>query len=241
MRWLWIILALFTAPAPAEPCAGDRLAPDGVAVAVRDGTLSLSDGRQVRLSGLRLETGAEAEIMALIGRAPLQLRGFSPQADRYGRLRAQAFANGLWLQLALLSRGLARVEIMPDRYECAGDLYAAEATARAARTGIWSKPAFAIRSPETVGADIGRFAVVEGRVVDGDRKNGRVFLNFGPDWRTDFTVTIAPTDMKAFRARGFDPLRLLGSRIRVRGMVQSYRGPEIEIAVPEQIEVVGER
>lgn len=243
-RWtiLPILCLLTLAPATAEPCAGDAIAPAGQVQTVRDGTVRLRDDRQVRLAGLRLERGAEATLRALAGR-PLTLRGYAPRTDRYGRLRAQAFVQDgqgeHWLQRDLLARGLARVAIAADRYECAAELYAAEAQARAARIGLWADPAFDIRPSDAAGADIGHFAVVEGRVLDAERKNGRVYLNFGLDWRTDFTATIAPADMKTFRRLKFDPLRLLGSRVRVRGIVQSYHGPEIEIANPFQIEALG--
>ena len=42
--------------------------------------------------------------------------------------------------MALLERGLARVEIAPDREECAPDFYEAEARARGASLGLWALP-----------------------------------------------------------------------------------------------------
>ena len=44
--------------------------------------------------------------------------------------------------------------------------------------------------------------------------------------------------MKTFRAMGVDPLGYKGKLIRVRGMVQSLNGPEIEVANPKQIELL---
>ena len=67
---------------------------------------------------------------------------------------------------------------------------------------------------------------------------GRAYLDFGPDWHTDFTVTIAPADMANFRREQVDPRLYAGKTIRVRGIVQQFHGPEIEIANPEQIEVL---
>ena len=93
--------------------------------------------------------------------------------------------------------------------------------------------------PKPLRATAGTFQIVEGVVKSADVRGGRAYLNFGADWRTDFTATISPADMKLFRASGIDPRRLAGKRVRVRGWIQSLNGPEIEIAEPEQIEVLG--
>jgi hypothetical protein len=66
----------------------------------------------------------------------------------------------------------------------------------------------------------------------------RGYLNFGADWKHDFTATIAPEDMKTFRAAGVDPQGYAGKTIRVRGIVEWHNGPEIEIASPDDIEIV---
>lgn len=240
ITWVTLVPAailVVASPVLAGSCTGPLIAQTHVAGVTLDGSLTLSDGQTVRLAGLRLERRAIALLAALTGKR-VELFGYAPLADRYGRLRAQVFADGHWVQQDLLVQGQARVFIDSDRYECAEALYRIETTARAARVGLWADPANAVRTPTTVEDFIGSFQLVEGRVLAAARKQGRVFLNFGADWRQDFTVTIAPQDAKAFRRRKFDPLRLEGSRIRVRGFVQSYRGPEIEVAIPEQIEVL---
>jgi micrococcal nuclease len=131
-----------------------------------------------------------------------------------------------------------RVSLAPDRHECASELYAAEAAARAAKNGLWSFPAYAMRTPDTLAHDTGTFQVVEGKVLRADMKDGRAYLDFGPDWHTDFTVVVSPDDMKNFEAAGVDPRTYEGKTVRVRGWVQQLDGPEIEVAMPEAIEVV---
>jgi hypothetical protein len=66
----------------------------------------------------------------------------------------------------------------------------------------------------------------------------RGYLNFGADWKYDFTATIAPEDMKTFRAAGIDPESYAGKTVRVRGIIEWHNGPEIEIASPDDIEIV---
>ena len=61
--------------------------------------------------------------------------------------------------------------------------------------------------------------------------------NEGQD-RTDFTVTVSPQDMRAFRQAKFDVAAMQGKRVRVRGWVESYNGPEMEIATPAAIELL---
>ena len=56
-------------------------------------------------------------------------------------------------------------------------------------------------------------------------EGGRAYLNFGADWRKDFTVTIAPQDLKSFTAAGIDPRGYSGKMVRVRGWVQYLNRP----------------
>jgi len=249
------VLLLVAAPAAAAvlpSCAGPVEIAGGQLLRVeRNGVVILTDGRATHLEGIRLAAGAAdrapqgyadqaiSAILALSRNGPLTLTAVPPKEDRYDRVRGQLFAgNGTWVQLALLQKGLARVALAPDRTECSDELYAAEAKARAARIGLWSMPAYAVRSPDTVRRDIGTFQIVEGRVQNAELKNGRAYLNFGADWRTDFTVTIEPEDMPNFRRLGVDPRAYAGQTLRVRGLVQSLNGPEIEIANPQSVEVV---
>lgn len=248
------LLAAFPAAAAALPeCAGGVEISGAQLLRVeKNGSVVLSDGRALHLEGIRLPAGALdrapqaladgalGTLAGLLRRPPLTLTAVPPKEDRYDRVRGQLFgADGNWVQLALLKSGLARVAIAPDRTECAAELFAAEAQARAAHAGIWSLPAYAVRSPDAVGRDVGTFQIVEGKVLNAGLKNGRAYLNFGADWRTDFTVTVAPEDMANFRRTGVDPRAYAGQTIRVRGIVQSMNGPEIEAANPQGIEVVG--
>ncbi|MEJ0025572.1 MAG: thermonuclease family protein [Rhizomicrobium sp.] len=240
-------------PAAALPsCAGPAEIAGGQLLRVeRNGAVILTDGRATHLEGIRLAAGAAdrapqafadqaiSAILAMARKAPLTLTAVPPKEDRYDRIRGQLFAgDGTWVQLALLRKGLARVALAPDRTECFTELYEAEAEARAARAGLWAVPAYAVRTPDTVGRDTGTFQIVEGTVRNAELKNGRAYLNFGADWRTDFTVTVDPEDMPNFRKLGVDPRAYAGQTIRVRGLVQFLNGPEIEIANPQSVEVV---
>ena len=215
-----------------------------------NGVLVLDDGRAVHLEGIRLPNGVQDRASAAFATQALEaLRAMTrdsyvtlavrpPEEDRYGRLRAQAFLDSGWLQTMMLKKGLARVDIMPARTECASQFYAAEGEARLSQRGLWADRAYAVRTPDDVSAAIGTFQVVEGKVLSADVKGSRAYLNFGTDWKTDFTATIDPEDMKSFKAAGVDPASYAGHTVRIRGLVQRFNGPEIEIASPAQIEAL---
>jgi hypothetical protein len=85
---------------------------------------------------------------------------------------------------------------------------------------------------------MGSFQIIEGAVKDTARVRGRVYLNFGEDYRTDFTASIAPEVMKAFTADKLDLLALKGRSVRVRGYLRDFNGPSMDLTHPEQIEVL---
>jgi endonuclease YncB( thermonuclease family) len=240
-----------SAAAVSRPdCAGAVEVADASVIGVdRNGVLALSDGRAVVLEDIRLPLSgpgpaagqALAALRDMTASKPLVLTATPPAQDRYGRIRAQAFAGGVWLQEALLEKGLARVAISPDRQECASELLAAESHARGHHAGIWAGgPAspYRVRSPRELQDTAGTFQIVEGRVANvGRAGSGRVFIDFGDDWQDGFSATIAPQDWRRFR--DFDLDGLVARRIRVRGLVQDYRGrPEIALANPAQIEIL---
>jgi len=219
-----------------------------------NGAVVLTDGRAIKLEGILLPSGARdhapqflanqavAELDDLVRDKLITLAARPPKEDRYGRVRAQAFGDdGNWLQVALLRKGLARVFIAPDRDECVAELFAAERDARAHDAGIWSQLGYEIRNAGDVPrGDLGTFQIVQGKVTNAEIRGGRAYINFGADWKTDFTASIAPEDLKTFRAAGTDPRAYSGKILRVRGIVEYLKGPEIEVPTPSDIEIVSD-
>ena len=115
---------------------------------------------------------------------------------------------------------------MTDK-DCAASLLAAEAEARQAKRGIWADPS-AIKNTESPGdilAGIGRFTVVEGKVLSVRQAGATTYLNFGRNWTRDFAVTISRRMLAAFEAAGIALKSLENRRIRVRGWVEARGGP----------------
>jgi endonuclease YncB( thermonuclease family) len=249
----FVFAANVAAAATVPDCAGPLEITTAHIVRVErtNDVLVLRDGRAVHLEGVRFPHASHDRAPSIVADQAYEaistmVRGHTvdvtaivPKEDRYDRVRGQVFSDDdQWVQIALLNRGLVRVDISPDRSECAAELYSAEGAARAAGLGLWSQAAYRVRTPDTLGADTGTFQIVQGQVLTAEVKEGRAYIDFGADWKTDFTVTIAPEDMANFRNDGIDPAGYVGKTIRVRGIVQQFNGPEIEIANPKQIEVL---
>jgi hypothetical protein len=86
---------------------------------------------------------------------------------------------------------------------------------------------------------IGRFTVVEGKVLSVRQSGATTYLNFGRNWTRGFAVTISRRMMAAFAAAGLVPKSLENRRIRVRGWVEARQGPRIEVLRVGQIEMLG--
>lgn len=254
------VLILLAAPAAARVDAGSllkRLDPGEHAAVteVIDGdTVLLDDGWQVRLVGIQapklplgrptfekwpLADEAQDLLEDLVLDREVALAYGGERIDRHGRRLAHLFLDdGTWVQAALLSEGMARVYSFHDNRAVVAEMLALERQARRQGAGIWGDEWYAVRSPEEAAMDIGTFQLVEGRVAAAAEVRGTVYLNFGADWRSDFTIRIGRRDRRAFDDAGFDLLALEGRRVRVRGWLDEYNGPLIEATHPEQIEVL---
>jgi endonuclease YncB( thermonuclease family) len=215
---------------------------------VIDGEVLATDAGEVRLAGIMTPT----QPPALANQALAALRSISigrtvalaydgAAQDRHGRYVAQVETRaGVWLQGSLIDRGLARVATAPDRRARAGEMLARERAAREAGRGLWGHPAYRVLADADAAAHIGAFHIVEGRVLDVQRVRGVTYLNFGPDWRTDFTVLVAREALPQFRSANMPLAALKDQRVRVRGWLRQFNGPLIDATHPEQIEVLGE-
>ena len=228
----------------------DALTDGGEAVVARvadDASLVLDDGRTVKLNGVRIPRTEPwrgrvfAFLEATVAGKAVRLRFDVRKRDRYGHSLAQVVHDdGAWLQARLVSEGLAEVESTGDNRTVIPRLLEIEAHARAAKTGLWADPRYAVVSAEEIAAHpkshLGRFGIVEGRVVSVTERSNWSFINFGADWHTDFTIAIAAGDRKVLRDDGIDLAALKGMKIRVRGWIRDWNGPLIEVTHAEQIE-----
>jgi micrococcal nuclease len=95
-----------------------------------------------------------------------------------------------------------------------------------------------VLNPEASARHLDQYALVEGRVMDVAVVRGQTFLNYGSDWRGDFTISISARDWQRFKESGISADDYLGRRIQVRGWLKSRSSPMIDVTHPEQIEVL---
>lgn len=240
-----LILVTSAGPAISAGCAFE-VQGEGRVIAVIDArSFRLEDGREVRLAGVEPADRAKATAALstlLIGR-DVTLRAEDDAPDRYGRQPAFAYLSGSEtpVQSELLKQGHALVSADVANKDCASALLAAEAEARQGKNGIWAEPT-AIKNAESPGdilAGIGRFMLVEGKVLSVRQSGATTYVNFGRNWTRGFAVTISRRIVPAFEAAGLTPKSLENRRIRVRGWVEARGGPRIELLRVGQIEVLG--
>jgi len=247
-------LGFMLAAAAAGPglAAGCTFEPQGegrVAAVIDARTFRLQDGREVILVGIepavadKEKGNRTSALAALVADREVTLRGEDDAPDRYGRQPAFAFLDGAEtsVQGLLLAQGEALVSASVANKDCASTLMAAETAARETKRGIWADPA-AIKNAESPGdilTGIGRFTVVEGKVLSVRQSGATTYLNFGRSWTRGFAVTISRRVNTALEATGFAVKSLENRRIRVRGWVEARGGPRIEVFRVGQVELLG--
>ena len=247
-------LLFFTHPACAELMREDH----GVVRDVTDGdTLTLDTGVVVRLAGIQapklplrrpgfkpwpLADEARIALQELSRNQMVQLGIGGARTDRHGRTLAHLYRqpDGMWIQGEMLRRGLARVYTFSDNHALAPEMLALEREARAAKRGIWAHDFYAVRHAENLAENLDgledSFQLVQGKVLKFVKISDYMFLNFGADYKTDFTVVIDRKDWPRFAATA--PEGYTGRTVSVRGWIEQWNGPMLRISHHEQIEVL---
>lgn len=212
-------------------------------VRVLDGdTIDLEDGIRVRLLGL--DTPEKGEYLAdvsrdwltgMIGGKGVNLSKCD-EKDRFGRTLAIVVREGININLELLAQGLAVPMLIPP---CGRNIsiQALETAARALKEkkGLYASDKYSVITHTKAGEYIGKKAVVAGRIMDVHRSEKAVQLNFGVDWRTDFTAVIFRDSLERFWSLDLDLDKFKGRFVFVMGRVKEYNGPEIIVRWPTQI------
>lgn len=233
----------------------------GYVVSVADGdTLTLQNGTKVRLLDINTpeidHKGSKSEPYAreaaeklrqMVDGKYITIEMGPKEQDRYGRLLGHVYLpDGGWVNGTLVREGYAHVYTFADNAHYPNELLVYENQARQARKGLWVLDRWTVRKAGDCCArgDIGTFKLVEGRVLAAatvkDKGRERVYLNFGPDWRTDFSVFVDKRDLKWFRKAGIKDVaeHYRGREVRVRGFLQPVNGVLVRVTHPAQIEIV---
>lgn len=233
--------------AAAAPCAFEQQGEGRVGAVIDARSFRLADGREVRLAGIAqtemVDTVQTQALATMLAGRDVRLSGEEDTPDRYGRELAFVWLlpDEILVQREMLAQGAALASADVADKDCAAALTAAEASAREAKRGIWADPA-AIKnteSPGDISAGIGRFMLVEGKVLSVRQAGATTYLNFGRSWTRDFAVTIPKSALASLATEGLVPKSLENRRIRVRGVVEARSGPRIEVFRAGQIELLG--
>jgi endonuclease YncB( thermonuclease family) len=250
--------SLAQSPPPAAEvgaCSLEGAVPATVAAVDENFELLLDDGRRAALAGLDFPPPEMAELRAAIRHRlsswlagqDIFLGAFASAPDRWGRAPARAYATPAEddaapltsVAAALLARGEARFRPDPTAAACTKAYLAAEASARDAGVGLWSRPEFRpidVPSPSAA-EDLKKrkgMIIVVGEIRSVGESRRAFYLNFGDKWRDSFTVVIPRRNLAMFGQ--IEPRSLVGRRARVRGLIET--GSRIEIATPNEIEFV---
>lgn len=142
-----------------------------------------------------------------------------------------------WIQAALIKEGLAVVHFTPYFEELSVPMYLLEDQALKQRKGVWGNDS-PYNQKQVFNVKPDQFAVVRGQVKAVAAKSNKLYINFGDDWKTDFTVLISPTMRQWMAREGGNAMDLGGEVVQVRGWVQDYNGPLIALESPKHLRIM---
>lgn len=160
--------------------------------------------------------------------------------DRFGRTLAYVtLVNGADVGAILLKEGLAMVYFIPPNLARLESYEKLEGEARRKGLGIWSGEGGRLLEHHQAAQGMERVRVVRGQVMSVAERGNWIFLNFGPDYRTDFTVSIRKEEWESqfvpqVRAMPF----YKGKQVEVRGRIHERNGPNIQVYHPYQVRIV---
>jgi hypothetical protein len=235
------LAGLPAAAAPLSDCVPGPARSETVAGVGPRGEIRFASGGRAVLASLRWP-GEEATsrdwLAAWAGRRILVVPRGEP--DRWGRERIDALTEEGAVDLAgdAIAAGLAYADAGEAEALCRPALRLVEATARARRLGIWQEAPPTAEDGPALRRLAGLFAVVEGRIRHVGERGARTYLDFVPKGADGLTVVVAKRHWRRMAERGLTAASLLDRRVRVRGLVEVWRGPTIEAGTPDAIETL---
>lgn len=247
LPFLLFILTVFLTPSAAAREAGGYFFVEYV---IDGDTVVINGGEKVRYIGL--DTPEEGEPFygeakernsRLVGGKSVRLVFCEAQKrDKYGRLLAWVYSDGVFVNETLVREGLARRLVIPpcglQKYK---EFKRAEEEARSKKLGLWAsgtperqRAAKRTITPEEASGHIGQRVNVRGTVSVVKKRRDGVFLVFhGKD---GFTAVVFSELLRELNKAGRDPIGFKGRVLTVTGQIRSYHGhPEMILKRPADI------
>lgn len=222
-------------------------------------TFVTEEGKHVRLLGINtpeigrkgtphqpLAVEAKLRLTELINKKDVLLTTLPSRThDKYGRVLAFIKDNsGEHINKKMLEDGLAHVYTFPDTPFDASTFFKAEHSARIQKKGLWNLPRWQIKetSDPISKKSIGQFNITEGTVLNTKTVKNKIYLNFGKDWRTDFTVEIKKKHWNNFTEYNINPhTDYKGKTLRIRGFLKPVNGILVTATHPAQLEIIDKK
>ncbi len=181
----------------------------------------------------------------LVGGKDIELRFDKQKYDRYGRLLAYVYVDGVSLSEELVRTGNARVLVIEPNDLYADSLYEAEQSAKEQKRGIWGpidqiappggNSKFLIK-PKDASRYVDRLVVLRGNITDTRANDNVVALEIGDD----VELIIYNSDLDNFEFFDIDPFtHYFGKDVEAIGRVRMYRGkPMLTIEHPISLRVL---
>lgn len=246
-----------------DSCITSRLKNISIQSVNRHGDLLASDGKRFKLADIHLINGDEnlpgkaslAFIRQLVSTRPIRVFTVS-SVDRYGLVPVYLFqgenlSTQGWMQNNLIAEGHAVFMPEPDparrsARKCSlktprQDLRATDKKLlQNSRKNKKAKQLYYDAGDRRLWDKEGYFAIVEGLVVS-VRTTGRGgTINFGHDWKEDFTAVISKKMLSSLNTENILLSYFVGRRLQLRGFLDLYFGPSMRIDHLTQMETLDE-
>jgi len=241
--------------APSVVCAQNASVSGVVKSIINGQSFELENGKRIRLAGIEaphlslnnptLKSWPLAEESydfletLILGQKITAHHNRQDFKDRNGYILAHVYLDQpkAWVQEAMLKAGMARVQTYVHTRNYAEQMYKHEDTARTQKNGIWSRSFYKVYTHNWANKYIGRYQIIRGVVKNVTATGDKTYLNFGLNWRTDFTIAIDKKHLKLFETQNINPSHLKGREVVVRGWIRDWNGPLIDVSHPEQIQL----
>lgn len=182
---------------------------------------------------------ARGVLRGLLGSGSINIEA-AGEPTRWGArvVHARRAGDDLSIQERVVDAGAARVMPQTDDLALIDRLLAAETRARTARRGLWRLDAYKVFDAGTAEGAVGAFHLIEGTVLNAVSAGRRFYLNFGEDYKTDFTASAKAALYRRWAKTGFDLTTLSGARVRIRSFVDAINGPSVDLTHMRQVEVL---
>lgn len=157
--------------------------------------------------------------------------------DKYDRDLGYCFADGIFVNAKLIEEGLAVTYTYPPNVKYTDLFVNLQQDARKNKKGLWGVY-------ETINSSqaenyINQVRTVTGKVVSTSQSKKCLYLNFGTNYKEDFTVVIFKNSLQLFFDKGIQPQNFYtGKTVEVSGRIRKYNGPEIIVSTPGEIRVI---